>query len=91
MLAHSPQSPEEVLTEVRRRRALARPARIRKRRPAEASCLRGYRAELVTLRKAGASYPDLTAWLHQTHGRRVAHTTIMRFLAKVPEMAVGRG
>jgi hypothetical protein len=44
----------------------------------------------VALRRAGASYPDLVTWLR---GRKVAvsHTTVLRYLRTLPEMAVEAG
>ena len=49
-----------------------------------------YRAELVQLRRAGASYPDLATWLRTRHRLRVSHTTVMRYLRGLPEMADDR-
>jgi len=51
-----------------------------------ASRLLRLRAELVALRRAGASYPALATWLRAEHRIRVAHTTILRFLRSLPEM-----
>ncbi len=45
-----------------------------------------FRAELVALRKSGASYPQLALWLQNKKRLRVAHTTIIRFLAQLPEV-----
>ena len=50
------------------------------------SRLQHYRAELVQMRKAGASYPELALWLRTEKRIKVAHTTTMRFLKKLPEM-----
>ncbi len=47
-----------------------------------------YRAELVALRKAGASLHDLALWLRQKKRIKVSHTTVMRFLAKLPELKI---
>ena len=52
------------------------------------SRLRRHRAELVELRRAGASYRELAAWL-DAHGVRVAASTIKRYLARLPEMTDG--
>ena len=51
------------------------------------SKLSRYRAELVKLRLAGGSYPDLVVWLRKTHRVKVAHTTVMRYLQQLPEIA----
>jgi type II secretory pathway component PulM len=50
------------------------------------SRLHKYRAELVALRLAGASFADLALWLRQSKRIKVAHTTVMRFLKQLPEM-----
>jgi hypothetical protein len=58
-------------------------ARFRRYRP---SRLRRFRAELVALRRAGASYRELAQWLRQAHRRRCDPTTIRRFLVQLPEL-----
>ncbi len=50
------------------------------------SKLSRYRADLVALRQAGASYRELAEWLRLTHRRRVDPTTIRRYLLQLPEM-----
>ena len=50
-----------------------------------------YRAELVQLRRAGASYDDIVFWLRTKKRVKVANTTVMRFLAKLPEMGESNG
>jgi hypothetical protein len=50
------------------------------------SKLRVYRAELVELRRAGASYRELAEWLRRTQRRRVAPSTIQRYLVQLPEL-----
>lgn len=67
------------LARIRTRRATAR------RKPYRASRLQRYRAELVALRKAGATYPELVVWLKERRVK-VVHTTVMRFLDKCPEV-----
>jgi hypothetical protein len=49
------------------------------------SKLEKYRADLLALRHAGASYPDLVVWLKSTHRMQISHTTIMRYLKSLPE------
>jgi IS30 family transposase len=48
-----------------------------------------FRAELVQLQKAGASYRELALWLRQKKRMRISHTTIARYLKKLPEMQQG--
>ena len=69
----------DVLSEIREQRA------TRRRRSFRRSRLARYRSELVELRTHGASYHELAAWLR---GKRVkvSHTTIIRYLAKLPEL-----
>jgi hypothetical protein len=57
-----------------------------RRHPYHRSRLMRYRAELVALRRAGASYPDLVVWLRTQHRMRVNHTTVMRYLKTLPEL-----
>lgn len=72
--------PAAELDAIRSRRKIAQ------RRPYRRSQLERYRAELVALRRAGGSYPDLTTWLRTTHRVTVAHTTVMRYLQGLPEL-----
>lgn len=44
------------------------------------------RAELVALTKAGASLRQLAIWLQRNKHIKVSHTSIMRYLKKLPEM-----
>jgi hypothetical protein len=69
----------ETLAAIRARRRIAR------RRPYRHSRLERYRAELVELRRAGASYAELTDWLRQKR-IRVCRSTVLRYLAKLPEL-----
>ena len=73
--------PAAELAAIHQRRKIAR------RRPYQRSKLERYRAELVQLRRAGASYPDLVTWLRTRHRMTVAHTTVMRYLRRLPELA----
>lgn len=50
------------------------------------SRLHCYRVELVQMRMNGASYPELALWLRLEKRIKVAHTTVMRYLQKLPEM-----
>ncbi len=45
-----------------------------------------HRAELVALRKAGASFREITLWLRQFKHVKITHTTVMRYLLKLPEL-----
>ena len=73
---------QEELERIARRRNLTKQKKLKQ------SSLEKYRAELVSLRLAGASFPDLKTWLTMTHHKTVSHTTIMRYLSKLPEMKV---
>lgn len=50
------------------------------------SKLTRYRAELVELRRAGASYREMAEWLRTKKRRKVDPTTIRRYLIQLPEM-----
>ena len=67
------------LISLRSRRSIAR------RRRRYRSRLDRYRAELVELRRIGATVAELTTWLHQ---RRccVAASTVSRYLRRLPEL-----
>lgn len=43
------------------------------------------RSQLVMLRKEGASYRELSLWLRKSKRIKINHTTVMRFLEKLPE------
>ncbi len=58
---------------------------IQRRKPYRRSRLIRFRAELVSLRKAGASYGQLTSWL-RTKRIKVARTTVMRYLKKLSKL-----
>ena len=68
------------LAALRARRAAAQ------RKTYRVSRLARYRAELVALRRAGASYPELAEWLRRKRRCKVHHTTVMRFLKSLPEL-----
>ncbi|MCL7489646.1 MAG: hypothetical protein M8357_15880 [Desulfobulbaceae bacterium] len=69
--------------EVKRIRALrGRERRQRYRK----SRLDRYRAELVAMRRAGASCGDLAVWLRLTHRCKINRSSIDRYLKKVPEL-----
>jgi len=55
------------------------------------SKLTRYRAELVELRQAGASYRELARWLRVKKRRRIDPTTIRRFLVQLPELVGDQG
>ena len=69
------------LTAVREHRKTLRQQTYRKSR------LLRFRAELVALRKTGASLHDIALWLRQKKRIKISHTTVMRFLAKLPELS----
>jgi hypothetical protein len=59
---------------------------IRRRKFYHRSRLAKLRAELVLLRKEGASYREITLWLSHTQRIKTTHTTVMRYLEKLPEI-----
>lgn len=59
---------------------------IRRRKTYQHSRLAKLRHELVSLRKAGGSYRELAIWLRQTKRIKVTHTTVMRYLEKLPDI-----
>ena len=81
----SPSTLPARLDAVREHRRLARRRRYRK------SKLDRYRAELVSLRRMGASYPELALYIWHTHRKRVDQTTIRRYLLKLPEFMQEEG
>ncbi|MCD6040113.1 MAG: hypothetical protein K0S27_1513 [Gammaproteobacteria bacterium] len=60
--------------------------KIQKRKCYLQSRLTKLRTELVTLRKAGASYRELALWLRHNKRIKMTHTTVMRYLMKLPEL-----
>lgn len=67
--------------------ARLRAARCAKRRKRwQASRLNIHRAELVLLRRAGASLSEICEWLAERRVR-VVRSTVARFLASLPELA----
>lgn len=80
---------KKLANDLRNQLALIRALRktTRKQKPCGKSILTPYRAELVELRKVGASLDEMRQWLKSAHGIAVAKSTISRFLAKLPEIA----
>jgi hypothetical protein len=68
------------IQKIRLRKQLKRKKHYRKSR------LQPYRSELVQMRQAGVSYPDLALWLRAEKRIKVHHTTVMRYLKKLPEL-----
>ena len=66
---------------IRARRAEAR------RRLYRRSRLDRYRAELVAMKRAGASCADLVEWLRIKHRCRINRSSVDRYLKKLPELA----
>lgn len=60
--------------------------RVRKRKAYQRSRLQKFRVELVSMRKAGGSFRELSLWLSKMKRVKVTHTTIMRYLAQLPEL-----
>lgn len=67
------------LTLIRQQRRMSRRRRYYRSR------LDRYRAEIVTLRRAGATLAEINAWLRRRRCR-VACSTISRYLSKLPEV-----
>ena len=65
---------------IRTRRAEARRKLYRKSR------LDKYRAELVAMKRLGASCADLVEWLRVNHRCKVNRSSIDRYLKKLPEL-----
>lgn len=61
-----------------------------KQKAYQQSCLHKYRAELVALKQHGGSWRELALWLKQHKRRQISHTTIMRYLKKLPELNSSR-
>ena len=67
-------------------------AEMRKRKidlrkvPFRHATLSRWRAELVQLRLAGASYRELAEWLRTAKRRKYAPTTVRRYLIQLPEL-----
>jgi len=59
---------------------------IRRRKSYHRSRLAKLRTEIVSLRKAGASYREITLWLRRIKRIKTTHTTVMRYLEKLPEL-----
>lgn len=59
---------------------------LQRRKMYQKSRLTKLRAELVLLRNEGASFREITLWLRQTKRIKVTHTTVMRYLEKLPEL-----
>ncbi|MBJ6752701.1 hypothetical protein [Geomonas anaerohicana] len=57
----------------------------RRRRRHYKSALDPYRAELVALRRSGATYAEMRLWLLKAKHKQVAVSTVQRYLAKLPE------
>lgn len=59
---------------------------IQRRKSYQHSRLAKLRSELVLLRKEGASFRELASWLRKTKRIKTTHTTVMRYLEKLPEL-----
>jgi hypothetical protein len=71
---------ERELRRIRMRRAQARRRLYRKSR------LERYRAELVAMKRVGASCSDLVEWLRINHRCKINRSTVDRYLKKLPEL-----
>lgn len=59
---------------------------LQRRKLYQQSRLTKLRAELVLLRNEGASFREIALWLRQAKRIKVTHTTVMRYLEKLPEL-----
>ena len=60
--------------------------RLRQRKAYTKSRLNRHRAELVALRKAGASYRELAFWLRINKRIKISHCSVQRYLVQLPEI-----
>ncbi len=60
--------------------------KIQQRKSYSQSRLTKLHAELVALRQAGASYREIMLWLRHHKRIKLTHTTVMRYLEKLPEL-----
>jgi hypothetical protein len=67
----------DMISDIRRQRA-----ERRRRRLWSKSQLIVFRAELINLRKEGATLGDMRFWLKEKHQIKVERSTILRFLKK---------
>lgn len=65
--------------------AIRQQCRMARRKRYHRSRLDRYRAEIVALRRAGATLAEIAAWLRQRRCK-VACSTISRYLARLPEV-----
>ena len=75
--------PDAALAALREHRAAAK-----RRRTWGKSRLVPYRAELVKLRAAGASFTELAEWLRREKRVKMDPSSVRRFLQKLPELAL---
>ena len=68
---------------------LRQDAKLRRRRRYHRSRLDRHRAELVKLRRNGASYAELQRWLRAAKRLMVSRTTVFRYFQKLPEVQNG--
>jgi hypothetical protein len=64
---------------------------LRKRKAYQHSRLQKFRVELIGMRKAGGSFRELSLWLRKIKRIKVTHTTVMRYLAQLPELKDSHG
>jgi hypothetical protein len=60
--------------------------KIQQRKIYTQSRLTKLRTDLVKLRQAGASYREISFWLRYDKRIKITHTTVMRYLEKLPEL-----
>src|SRR5262245_55096163 len=76
----TPFNATEEIKEIQERR------KLRRRKRYTPSQLKKYRAEIVALKKSGASFRLIAEWLTLKKHLKVNHTTIIRFAKNLPEL-----
>ena len=83
-MVDAPFDPIGTLQAVKEHRAMRRRQQFRK------SKLDRFRAEIVALKKSGASGQDIVTWLKMKHRLKINRSSVVRYLASLPEMAAGK-
>ena len=71
--------------------ALREKEKAKRKRRFRTSKLDPYRADLVALRRAGATYRELVVWLNQAHRVAIHHTNVRRYLLGLREFRLPKG
>ena len=79
-MSNEPFDPVNTLLAIKQRRAMQRRRQYRKSR------LEKFRAEIVSLKKAGASSQDIVTWLRMDHRVKIHRSSFDRYLSTLPEI-----